>query len=120
MQLRRATPDGIPTNSNGPSLQQQGIERSLPSSPDPLYSPHSKSSTFIKGGLGQTTNRKQLIGGPTIVDGSRGALQWVQSISFVSVSVDHSLQLVSQADVSTGNYSGFLIHNFLELHLNCY
>ncbi|XP_057250573.1 mediator of RNA polymerase II transcription subunit 13 isoform X4 [Beta vulgaris subsp. vulgaris] len=103
LQLRRASPDGIPTNSNGASLQQQEIERSLPSSPNPLYSPHSKSSGFMKGGLGQTTSRKQLMGGPAVVDGSRGSLQWVQSISFVSVSVDHSLHLVSQADVSTGS-----------------
>ncbi|KAL2940681.1 Mediator of RNA polymerase II transcription subunit 13 [Bienertia sinuspersici] len=112
LQLRRATPDGLSTNSNGASLQQQEMERSLPSSPNPLYSPHSKSSAFMKGGLGQTTSRKQLIGGPTIVDGSRGSLQWVQSISFVSVSVDHSLQLVSQADVSTGSSQGIL--NYIE------
>lgn len=116
LQLRRATPDGIPTNSNGASLQQQEIERSLPSSPNPLYSPHSKSSSYMKGGLGQTTNRKQQIGGPA-VDGSRGSLQWVRSISFVSVSVDHSLQLVSQADASTGSYQGngnMGLSNYLE------
>lgn len=105
LQLRRASPDGIQTNSNGASLQQQDIERSLPSSPNPLYSPHSKSSSFMKGSLGQTASRKQLIGGPA-VDGSRGSLQWVQSISFVSISVDHSLHLVCQADVSTGSSQG--------------
>ncbi|XP_021714941.1 mediator of RNA polymerase II transcription subunit 13-like [Chenopodium quinoa] len=100
LQLRRTTPDGMPTNSNGASLQQQEIERSLPSSPNPMYSPHSKSTGFMK-----TTGRKQLIGGPA-VDGSRGSLQLVQSISFISVSVDHSLHLVSQADVSTGSSQG--------------
>ncbi|XP_021867219.1 mediator of RNA polymerase II transcription subunit 13 isoform X2 [Spinacia oleracea] len=106
LQLRRTSPDGIPTSSNGASLQQQEVERSLPSSPNPLYNLHSKSSGFMKGGLGQTTIRKQLIGGPAVVDGSRGSLQWVQSITFVSVSVDHSLHLVSQADVSTGSSQG--------------
>ncbi|XP_027162286.1 mediator of RNA polymerase II transcription subunit 13 isoform X1 [Coffea eugenioides] len=99
LQLRRSVPDGMPTNSNGTSMQQQEMtllqERTLPSSPSPLYSPHSKSSTFMKSGLGQPSNRKQLMGG---VDSSRGLLQWVQSISFISLSVDHSLQLVFQAD----------------------
>ena len=99
LQLRRSVPDGMPTNSNGTSMQQQEMtllqERTLPSSPGPLYSPHSKSSTFMKSGLGQPSNRKQLMGG---VDSSRGLLQWVQSISFISLSVDHSLQLVFQAD----------------------
>ncbi|XP_057538782.1 mediator of RNA polymerase II transcription subunit 13 [Amaranthus tricolor] len=106
LQLRRASPDGLPTNSNGASLQQQEMDRSLPSSPNPLYSPPSKSSGFMKGGLGQNASRKQLIGGPAVVDSSRGSLQWVQSISFVSVSIDHSLQPVSQADAYTGNNQG--------------
>ncbi|GAB4835105.1 hypothetical protein Ancab_000013 [Ancistrocladus abbreviatus] len=101
MQLRRAVPVGISTSSNGPSLQQQEMERSLPSSPSPLYSPPAKSSGFMKAGLGQPTSRKQL-GGPAVADGSRGLLQWVQSISFVAISIDHTLQLVLQADSSPG------------------
>ncbi|KAL9233602.1 hypothetical protein vseg_008575 [Gypsophila vaccaria] len=104
-QLRRASPECVPINSNGASLQQQELDRSLPSSPNPLYNPHTKSSGFMKGCLGQTNSRKQLIGGPP-VDGSMGSLQWVRSISFVSISVDHSLHLVFQADVSTGINQG--------------
>ncbi|GMI88711.1 Mediator of RNA polymerase II transcription subunit 13, GRAND CENTRAL, MACCHI-BOU 2 [Hibiscus trionum] len=110
LQLRRSVPDGMPASTNGTSLDQQEMsliqERTLPSSPSPLYSPHTKAS-FMKGGLGQTAARKQLLSGQTLVDNSRGLLQWVQSISFVSVSVDHSLHLVLQADsVSPGTHSG--------------
>lgn len=110
VQLRRSTPDGMPPNSNGNSLQQQEIsiiqDRTMPSSPSPLYSSHSKASSYMKGGMGQPSARKQqLMGGHTAVDNSRGLLQWVQSISFISVSVNHSLQLVFQADsVSPGSY----------------
>lgn len=104
LQLRRSFPDGMPPSSNGSSMQQQEMsllqERTLTSSPSPLYSPHSKSSAFMKSGMGQSSGRKQLMGG---VDNSRGLLQWVQSITFVSVSVDHSLQLVFQAD-SSGSF----------------
>lgn len=112
VQLRRSTPDGIPPNSNGNSLQQQEIsiiqDRTMPSSPSPLYSSHSKASSYMKGGMGQPSARKQqLMGGHTAVDNSRGLLQWVQSISFISVSVNHSLQLVFQADsVSPGATQG--------------
>ncbi|KAL9271921.1 Mediator of RNA polymerase II transcription subunit 13-like protein, partial [Drosera capensis] len=101
VQLRRSVPDGMSASSNGPALQQHDMDRSLPSSPSPLYSPHSKYSGFNRGGLGQS-NRKQLMSGPPVSDGSRGVLQWVQSISFVTVSLDNSLQLVSQADATQG------------------
>ena len=109
LQLRRCVPDGMPASTNGTSLQQQEMsliqERTLPSSPSPLYSPHTKAG-FMKGGLGQPAARKQLMSGQTLVDNSRGLLQWVQSISFVSVSVDHSLHLVFQADsLSPGELS---------------
>ncbi|XP_077214346.1 RNA polymerase II transcription mediator isoform X2 [Tasmannia lanceolata] len=104
LQLRRSVPDGIPSGSNGTSLQQQEIsliqERPLPSSPNPsLYSPHSKSSSFMKGGLGQINTRKQLLAGQTAVDSSRGMFQWVQSISLVGISIDHSLHLIFPADI---------------------
>ncbi|XWS58898.1 hypothetical protein CRYUN_Cryun08bG0074200 [Craigia yunnanensis] len=110
LQLRRSVPDGMPASTNGTSLQQQEMsliqERTLPSSPSPLYSPHTKAG-FMKGGLGQPAARKQLMSGQTLVDNSRGLLQWVQSISFVSVSVDHSLHLVFQADsLSPGSQGG--------------
>lgn len=98
LQLRLSVPDVIPPSSNGTSLQQPEIsllhERNLTSA-SPLYGQHSKSSTFMKSGLGQPSSRKLVMGG---VDNSRGLLQWVRSITFVSVSVDHSLQLLFQAD----------------------
>lgn len=103
LQLRRSVSDGIPASSNGTSLQQQEMsliqDRTLPSSPSPLYSsPHSKSSGFVKGGLGQPAARKQIMSGHTVVDSSRGLLQWVHSVSFVAIAIDHSLHLVCQAD----------------------
>ena len=111
LQLRRSVSDGIPANSNGSSLQQQQEmrlihERNLPSSPSPLYnSPHSKPSGFMKGSIAQPAARKQMMSGHTVIDSSKGLLQWVQSISFVAVSIDHSLHLVSQADSSSpGSY----------------
>ncbi|OVA06369.1 Mediator complex [Macleaya cordata] len=115
LQLRRSVPDGISASSNGSSLHQQEMsliqERTLPSSPSPsMYSPQTKSSSFIKGGLGQTNTRKQLMGGQAAVDSSRGMFQWVQSISLVGVSIDHSLHLILQADTSfpggTGTQGG--------------
>lgn len=113
LQLRRSVCDGIPTNPNGTSLQQQEMsliqDRNLPSSPSPLYSsPHTKTSGFMKGGLGQPASRKQIMSGHTVIDSSKSLLQWVQSISFVAVSVDHSLHLVSQADSSPGGSQGGL------------
>ncbi|KAA8530327.1 hypothetical protein F0562_005036 [Nyssa sinensis] len=111
LQLRRSVPEGMPASSNGTSLQQQEMsliqERTLPSSPNPLYSPHSKPSGYVKGSLGQPSARKQLMGGHATVDQNRGLLQWVQSISFVSISVDHSLRPVVQADsTSPGGTQG--------------
>lgn len=110
VQLRRSTPDGIPPNSNGNTMQQQELsmmqDRTMPSSPSPLYSSHSKASSYMKGSMGQPSARKQLMGGHTAVDNSRGLLQWVQSISFVSASVNHSLHFVLQADSAS---SGILL-----------
>ncbi|XP_047318998.1 mediator of RNA polymerase II transcription subunit 13 isoform X2 [Impatiens glandulifera] len=121
LQLRRPVPDGILANSNGPSLQEQEMslmqERNLPSSPSPLYSSHSKSSGFMKGGLSQSATRKQLMSGHhPIADHSRGLLQYVQSISFVSVSLDHTLNLVLQADLaSPGSTQGSsTVNGYLE------
>ncbi|XP_047153957.1 mediator of RNA polymerase II transcription subunit 13 [Vigna umbellata] len=108
LQLRKSMSDGLSATSNGSSLQQQDMslipERTLPSSPSPLYSPHTKSTGFMKGNLGQPTARKQLMGGHSMVDNSRGLLHWAQSISFVAVSMDHTLQLVHPADSSTPGY----------------
>lgn len=73
-------------------------DRNLPSSPNPLYSPHSKTTGFMKAGIGQPAIRKQLMGGHAVVDNSRGLIQWVHSISFVAISMEHSLQLLLQAD----------------------
>ncbi|XP_058103090.1 mediator of RNA polymerase II transcription subunit 13 isoform X2 [Magnolia sinica] len=106
LQLRRSVPDGVPSSSNGTSLQQQEMslvqERTLPSSPNPsLYSPHTKSSGFMKGVLGQANTRKQLLAGQTVVDSSRGMFQGVQSITLVGISVDHCLHLVFPAETSS-------------------
>ncbi|KAK1429059.1 hypothetical protein QVD17_11258 [Tagetes erecta] len=106
LQLRRSVPDGMAASSNGGPLQQQEMsiiqDRNLQS--------HGKGSAFMKGGLGQPLGRKQLLGGGgsshITMDNSKGLLQWVQSITFVSVSVDHSLQLIYQADSSPGTTQG--------------
>ncbi|GJU66187.1 hypothetical protein Tco_1252446 [Tanacetum coccineum] len=101
LQLRRSVPDGMPASSNGGPLQQQ--EMSIMQDRN-----HSKGSAYMKGGLGQPSGRKQQLlgggggGGHVAMDNSKGLLQWVQSITFVAVSVDHSLQLVYQADSSPG------------------
>ncbi|CAN6208649.1 unnamed protein product [Urochloa humidicola] len=104
VQLRRSIPEGIPSNSNGPTLQQQDMtiiqDRNMPSSPNPLYSPHSKPS-YMKGGLGQSGNKKQILVEQTGMDNSRGSLHLVRSISLVAVSQDHSLHLTCQADLLT-------------------
>lgn len=105
LQLRRSVSDGMSASSNGPSMQQQEMsmiqERTLPSSPGPLYgSSHSKMSGYMKGGLGQPSVRKQLMG-TQLMDSSRSLLQWVQSISFVTIAIDHSLHLVFQADTQS-------------------
>ncbi|KAK7331485.1 hypothetical protein VNO77_25710 [Canavalia gladiata] len=108
LQLRKSMSDGMSATSNGSSLQQPDMslipERTLPSSPSPLYSPHTKPTGFMKGSLGQPAARKQLMGGHSMVDNSRGLLHWAQSISFVAVSMDHTLQLVLPADSSTPGY----------------
>lgn len=95
LQLQRSLRDGIPASSNSTSLEQQEwslIQETLP---------YAKASGFIKGDLGKPAARKKPMGGQTLVDCSRGLLKWVQSISFVAISVDHSLNLVSQADSSS-------------------
>ena len=124
LQLRRSVSDGIPANSNGTSLQQQEMsliqDRNLPSSPIPLYSsPHSKTSGFMKGGLGQPAARKHIMSGHTVIDSSKGLLQWVQSITFVSISMDHSLHLVSQADSSSPGKLPFAFHVFFPFNIWC-
>ncbi|KAJ6346584.1 hypothetical protein OIU76_003291 [Salix suchowensis] len=111
LQLRHSMRDGMDASTNGASLQQQEMnliqERTLlPSSPSPLYSPLSKASGYLKGSLGQPSSRKQLTGGHTVVDNSRVMLQWVHSISFVTISVDHSLHLMFQADTPSPGGSG--------------
>lgn len=121
LQLRRSVPDGVSSSSNGTSLQQQEMtlmqERALPSSPNPsLYSPHSKSSSFIKGNLGQNNTRKQLLTGQSTVDSSRGLFQWVQSISLIGVTIDHTLHLVFPAEMSSvgAQGSGVGLSSYLE------
>ncbi|KAJ6828113.1 mediator of RNA polymerase II transcription subunit 13 [Iris pallida] len=105
-QLRRSIPDSLSSNTNGSGIQQQEMgliqERNLPSSPSSsLYSPRAKSS-FVKGVLGQTNTKNKLLAGQTGPDNSRGLLQFVQSISLVGVSIDHSMHLILPADSSAG------------------
>lgn len=103
LQLRRSVPDGIPASSNGGSEMGMIQDRNM--------GVHGKGSGFMKG---QVAGRKQILGGGggggggghMGMDGSKGLLQWVQSITFVSISVDHSLQLVYQADSSPGTTQG--------------
>ncbi|KAL3614125.1 hypothetical protein CASFOL_042199 [Castilleja foliolosa] len=116
LQLRRSFPDGMAaSSSNGNPLQQKQEmnmmqERGMNSSASHLYSSHSSkaSSGFMKGGMGQPSSRKQqqLMSGHSVLDNPKGLLQLVQSISFVSVSIDHSLQLVFQADSTSGTSQG--------------
>lgn len=105
IQLRRTMPEGV-LNNNGASLEQQELgliqERAMPSSPSPLYNPHAKSS-FIKGSLGQTNTKKQILSGHTALDSSRGLLQLARSISLVSVSIDHTLHLIFPSDLSSSS-----------------
>uniref|UniRef100_A0A1D1ZKE6 Mediator of RNA polymerase II transcription subunit 13 n=1 Tax=Anthurium amnicola TaxID=1678845 RepID=A0A1D1ZKE6_9ARAE len=105
LQLRRSASDGIGSGNNGPSLQQQDLgsiqERTCPSSPSPLYSPHAKSN-YMKSSLIQANNKKQHSAGPAAVDCSRGLFQFVLSISLVGVSIDHSLLLMQPADALSG------------------
>ncbi|CAN6179281.1 unnamed protein product [Urochloa humidicola] len=79
--LRRSIPEGIPSNSNGPTLQQQDM-------------------TIIQG------NKKQILVEQTGMDNSRGSLHLVRSISLVAVSQDHSLHLTCQADLLARPASG--------------
>ena len=55
-------------------------ERGLPSSPSPLYSPHTKASGYIKGGLGQPVARKQLIGAHTVVERRKNPREIKQAV----------------------------------------
>lgn len=102
IQLRRSSPDSSPDTA----FQ----ERNLPSSPSPssLYgSSMSSKSGFMKG----SSTKKQLMGTAqaTPVDTSRGssALHLVQSITLVGVSLDHSLHLILQSELSQSQPGGF-------------
>lgn len=71
-----------------------------------MYAPQAKPSGYMKTGLGQTSSRKQLMGSHIAAESARGSLHWIKSISFIALAVDHTLQLVSQADsASQGRYT---------------
>ncbi|KAL0796493.1 hypothetical protein Bca101_067870 [Brassica carinata] len=108
IQLRRSAPSGVATSSNGSSLQQHDLSliQERASSTSTLYGSHSKPSSFVKGGMGQSGGRKQTMSGQTISGTPRGLFQWVHSISFASISLDHSLHFVLPAElVSPGGQS---------------
>ncbi|CAN8287998.1 unnamed protein product [Cochlearia groenlandica] len=107
IQLRRSAPSVISTNINGTSLQQQDLSliQERTSSTSSLYSSHVKPSTFVKGSMGQSSGRKQMLSGQAISGSPRGLFQWVHSITFASVSLDHSLHFVLPAElVSPGQF----------------
>lgn len=121
VQLRRFSLDGTSASGGGSTLQQQEInmiqDRGL-TSPNPSsspYSSHSKSSSFIKGNLGQVNTRKQTMPG-NLQDIPKGAFQWVQNISLVGLCIDHSLQLVCPVEMaSLGATQGALgLSNYME------
>lgn len=122
VQLRRFSPDGTSASGSGSTLQQQEInmiqDRAL-ISPNPSsssYSSHSKSSSFIKGSLGQANTRKQAMPGNS-QDIPKGAFQWVQNISLVGLCIDHSLQLVCPVEMASlgGTQGASLgISNYME------
>ncbi|WZY96713.1 hypothetical protein YC2023_069042 [Brassica napus] len=120
IQLRRSAPSGVATNSNGPSLQQHDLSliQERASSTSTLYGSHSKPSTFVKGGMGHSAGRKQTMGGQTISGTPSGLFQWVHSISFASISLDHSLHFVLPAElVSPGggqSSTGMSAANYIE------
>ncbi|KAF6157885.1 hypothetical protein GIB67_015201 [Kingdonia uniflora] len=101
LQLRRSgATDGISASSNG-HQQEMSLVQERPS-PSFYNSSQTKASSsgFIKGGggggLGQNSTRKQ----QQIMGGQAALFQWVQSISLVGVSLDHSLNLVFPAETS--------------------
>ncbi|KAJ0242394.1 Mediator of RNA polymerase II transcription subunit 13 [Hirschfeldia incana] len=120
IQLRRSAPSGVATNTNGPSLQQHDLSliQERASSTSTLYSSHSKPSTFVKGSMGHSAGRKQTLGGQTVSGTPRGLFQWVHSISFASISLDHSLHFVLPAElVSLGggqSSTGMSAANYIE------
>lgn len=106
VQPRRRSFDGTSASGGGSTLQQQEMnmiqDRAL-TSPNPSsssYSSHSKSSSFIKGNLGQVNTRKQTMPGNS-QDIPKGAFQWVQNISLVGLCIDHSLQLVCPVEMAS-------------------
>ncbi|KAL0864171.1 hypothetical protein Bca101_043289 [Brassica carinata] len=116
IQLRRSAPSGVATNSSVSSLQPQDMNliQERASSTSTLYSSHSRPSTFVKGSMGQSSGRKQIMGGQAISGTSRGLFQWVHSISFTSISLDQSLHLVLPADLASPGGTGMSSSNYIE------
>ncbi|KAF8082132.1 hypothetical protein N665_0846s0014 [Sinapis alba] len=116
IQLRRSAPSGIATNSSVSSLQPQDMSliQERASSTSTLYSSHSKPSTFVKGSMGQSAGRKQIMGGQAISGTPRGLFQWVHSISFTSISLNHSLHLVLPAELASPGGTGMSSSNYIE------
>lgn len=72
--------------------------------------------------MGQTAGRKQILGGQTISGTPRGLFQWVHSISFASISLDHSLHFVLPAElVSAGQFSDlfFIVPLYSLIYMSC-
>lgn len=81
----------------------------MPSSPGPsssVFMSRNKPSNFVKTELGSSVTRKQ--GGISHGhnDACRGAFHLVQSVSFVNIMLDHSLQMVGLNDIGSQSGAG--------------
>ncbi|KAG2251525.1 hypothetical protein Bca52824_081661 [Brassica carinata] len=106
----------LATNSSVSSLQppDMSLIQERASSSSAHYSSHSKPSNFVKGSIGQSAGRKQIMGGQTISGTPRGLFQWVHSISFTSISLDQSLHLVLPAELVSPGGTGMSSSNYIE------
>ena len=118
VQLWKFSLDVTSASGGGSTLQKQEInmikDRAL-TSPNPSsspYSSHSKSSSFIKGNLGQVNTRKKTMPG-NLQDIPKGAFQWVQNISLLVFCIDHSLQLVCPVKMASLGTLPFICLLFL-------
>lgn len=96
-----------PQDTTALSERTLALASNMPSSPGPsssVFTSRTKPSNFVKAEIGSSTSRKQTGGGHGQNDVYRGAFHLVQSISFVTVIIEHSLQLMGPNDI--GSQSG--------------
>eukprot|EP00250_Pteridium_aquilinum_P013407 c21321_g1_i1 orf=428-6595(+) len=81
----------------------------MPSSPGPsssVFMSRNKPSNFVKTEMGGSSMRKQVGSGHGQSDTCRGAFHLVHSVSFVSIMLDHTLQIVGLSDVGSQSVTG--------------